>query len=130
MYNITYTTAEEALSVLKPGDNVFIQTAAAAPQQLVKAMVDCAPRLNNVSIYHMHTEGAAPYAKPEYKGIFNTHCFFIAANMREAVNNGNADYIPVFLSEIPALFRKKIILLDVALVHVSQPDKHGYCSLG
>jgi acyl-CoA hydrolase len=130
MFEANYTTAQEALSVLKPGNNVFIQTASAAPQQLIKAMVENADRLSNVSIYHMHTEGATPYAKPEYKGIFNTHCFFIAGNMREAVNAGNADYIPVFLSEIPALFRKKIIPIDVALLHVSPPDKHGYCSLG
>jgi acyl-CoA hydrolase len=102
MFEVKYTTAQEALKVLKPGNNVFIQTASAAPQQLIKAMVESTDSLSNASIYHMHTEGATPYAKPKYKDIFNAHCFFIAANMREAVNVGNADYM--FLSEIPALF--------------------------
>ncbi|MBS1634349.1 MAG: acetyl-CoA hydrolase/transferase family protein [Bacteroidetes bacterium] len=130
MLSLPYTTAAEALSVLKPGDHVFIQTAAAAPQQLIRAMVDQASRLSDISIYHLHTEGAAPYASEAYKGIFNTHCFFIGANMREAVNTANADYIPVFLSEIPALFRKDIIPVNVALLQVSPPDAHGFCSLG
>lgn len=130
MPQFQYTSAQQALSVLKPGNNVFIQTAAAAPQQLIKAMVQNSGNLSNISIYHLHTEGETPYSGSVYKGIFNTHCFFIGNNMREAVNSGNADYIPVFLSEIPALFRKKIIPVDVALLHVSSPDKHGYCSLG
>ncbi len=130
MSDFQYTTAQQALSVLKSGNNVFVQTASAAPQQLIRAMVDNFSNLSNISIYHLHTEGIAPYTDPRYKNIFNTHCFFIANNTRAAVNAGNADYIPIFLSEIPALFRKKIIPIDVALVHVSPPDKHGYCSLG
>ena len=130
MLESKYQTAEEAIKQIKPGNRVFIQTAAAAPQQLIKALVAAAGHLTNVSIYHLHTEGDASYSDPQYEGIFITHCFFIAANMRKAVNDAHADYIPVFLSEIPALFRKKIIPLDVALLQVSPPDKHGYCSLG
>ena len=125
-----YTTALDALSVLESNDSVFIQTAAAAPQELIKALVLKGENLSNISVYQMHTEGDAPYVNPKYKGIFNTHCFFVGANTREAVGNANADYIPVFLSEVPALFRKGIIPVDIALLHVSPPDKHGYCSLG
>lgn len=130
MKTIQYKTAEEALSVLKSGHHVFIQTAAAAPQQLVNAMTEAGKSLNNISVYHLHTEGKAPYAAEEMKEHFNVHCFFIAANMRESVNKGIADYIPVFMSEVPALFRRGIIKIDVALVHVSPPDEHGFCSLG
>jgi len=125
-----YKSAEEALSVLQSGDNVFIQTAAAAPQQLVNAMTEAGKALTNVSVYHLHTEGKVPYASEEMKEHFNVHCFFIAANMRESVNKGIADYIPIFMSEVPSLFRRGIIKIDVALLHVSPPDEHGFCSLG
>ena len=127
---LTYISATEALSVLKSGDNVFIQTAAAAPQQLIYAMTEKGRSLENVSVYHLHTEGAAPYSAEGMAKHFNVHCFFIGANMRESVNKGIADYIPVFMSEVPYLFRRGIIKINVALVHVSPPDEHGYCSLG
>lgn len=130
MFNIQYSTADEALSLLRSENNVFIQTACAAPQQLIKAMIDKADTLSNVGVYQLHTEGPAPYTAAKYKGIFNTHCFFIGSNTRHAINSAHADYIPIFLSEIPLLFRRKIIPIDVALVHVSPPDKNGYCSLG
>jgi len=125
-----YISASEALSILKSGDNVFIQTAAAAPQQLIFAMTERGKSLQNVSVYHLHTEGATPYATEEMTEHFNVHCFFIGANMRASVNKGIADYIPVFMSEVPALFRRGIIKINVALLHVSPPDEHGYCSLG
>lgn len=130
MNSVKYISANEALSVLKSGDNIFIQTAAAAPQQLVYAMTEKGKSLENVSVYHLHTEGATPYATEEMAKHFNVHCFFIGANMRASVNKGIADYIPVFMSEVPALFRRGIIKIDVALLHVSPPDEHGYCSLG
>jgi acyl-CoA hydrolase len=125
-----YQSAEEGLSILQSGHNVFIQTAAAAPQRLINAMTEVGKSLTNVSVYHLHTEGKAPYATAEMADHFNVHCFFIGANMRESVNKGIADYIPVFISEVPALFRKGIIKIDVALLHVSPPDEHGFCSLG
>jgi acyl-CoA hydrolase len=109
---------------------VFIQTAAAAPQQLISALVERAPELRGVEIVHMHTEGSAAYAEPKYQDSFHASVMFVGQNMREAVNSGRADYIPVFLSEVPRLFRQKILPLDVALLHVSPPDRHGYCSLG
>ena len=125
-----YKTAEEAVALIKSGSSVFIQTAAAAPQQLIKSLTARASELSAISIYHMHTEGEAPYAAPQYAGIFNINCFFIGANLRKAVQEGRAHYIPVFLSEIPDLFRKKAIEIDYALIHVSPPDEHGFCSLG
>jgi acyl-CoA hydrolase len=124
------TTAEEAVKIIKSGDHVFIQSVAAAPQQLIRAMTARANKLRDVKIFHLHTEGEAPYSSPEYAKSFHTNALFIGANMRKAVESGEADYIPVFLSEVPALFRKKIIPLNVALVQVSPPDRHGFCSLG
>ncbi|HXC03273.1 MAG TPA: acetyl-CoA hydrolase/transferase C-terminal domain-containing protein [Bacteroidia bacterium] len=125
-----YSTAEEALSELKSGSHVFIQSAAAAPAELITAMVEKGKRLNDIQVYQMHTEGDAPYIDETMRGHFKTNCFFVGSNVRKALITGMADYIPVFLSEVPALFRKKIIPLDIALLHVSPPDKHGYCSLG
>jgi 4-hydroxybutyrate CoA-transferase len=125
-----YTSLQEAVAIIKPGSNIFIQTAAAAPQQLINALVSRSHELDNMTIYQMHTEGEAPYAAPGMEDIFHVNCFFIGANLRKAVQEGRADYIPVFLSEIPALFRKKTIQIDYALIHVSPPDEHGFCSLG
>lgn len=125
-----YVTAEESVAIIKSGDRVFIHTATAAPQQLIKAMTARAPDLRSVELVHLHTEGEAPYLKPEYALSFRTSCLFIAPNARQAVAMGEADYIPVFLSEVPALFHKKILPLNVALIQVSPPDRHGFCSLG
>ncbi len=123
-------TAEQAVSVVKSGDRVFVHTAAAAPQRLVQALTARAPGLRHVEIVHLHTEGDAPYTRPEYAGSFHTNALFVGANVRGAVASGEADYIPVFLSEVPALFRQGVLPLHAALVQVSPPDKHGYCSLG
>lgn len=125
-----YSSLEEAVSLIQSGSNLFIQTAAAAPQQLIRGLVQRARLLRDITIYQMHTEGLAPYADPEYRDIFSVNCFFIGGNLRRAVQEGRAQYIPVFLSEIPALFRRKAIQIDYALIHVSPPDAHGYCSLG
>lgn len=123
-------TAEQAVEVVKSGDRVFIHGMAAAPQGLIEALVSRADSLREVEIVHLHTEGPAPYAKPEYRDSFFVNNLFIGGNVRKAVDEGRADYVPVFLSEVPALFRKGVLPLDVALVQVSPPDKHGYCSLG
>ncbi|HYJ47665.1 MAG TPA: acetyl-CoA hydrolase/transferase C-terminal domain-containing protein [Pyrinomonadaceae bacterium] len=123
-------TPEKAVAVIKSGDRVFIHSAAAAPQLLIKAMVARAPELREVEIVHLHTEGEALYTLPQHAKSFRTNALFIGANVRGAVATGEADYIPVFLSEVPALFRKKILPLSVALIQVSPPDRHGYCSLG
>jgi 4-hydroxybutyrate CoA-transferase len=125
-----YQSLEKAMELVRPSSNIFIQTGAAAPQQLIRGLVARGHQLRDVSIYQMHTEGIAPYADPEWKDVFKVNCFFIGANLRKAVQEKRADYIPVFLSEIPSLFRNKIIRIDYALIHVSPPDEHGYCSLG
>jgi 4-hydroxybutyrate CoA-transferase len=124
------TTADEALKVVKSGDRVFIHSVAQAPQILIEALVNRADELRDVEIVHLHTEGEAPYARPEYEKSFRVHSFFVGANVREATQAGRADYIPVFLSEIPRLLRKKILPIHVALVQISPPNKHGFCSLG
>lgn len=125
-----YVTAEDAVKAIRSNDRVFIQGGAASPQQLINAMVGRAAELRNVEIVHLHTEGEAPYTRPEHRKSFSTRSLFMAANIRAAVASGEADYAPVFLSEVPALFRKNILPLDVALIHVSPPDRHGFCSLG
>ncbi|MBB3123849.1 acyl-CoA hydrolase [Mesoflavibacter sabulilitoris] len=123
-------TAEEAVKVIKSNDRVYVQAAAAAPQSLVKAMSARHEELKNVEICHLHTEGEAPYSNPELKDSFHVNSFFIGKNVRHTLKEGNGSYTPVFLSELPLLFKRNIIDLDVALIHVSVPDRHGYCSLG
>jgi 4-hydroxybutyrate CoA-transferase len=93
-------------------------------------MVERASELRGVEIVHMHTEGSAAYVEPQYRDSFHASALFVGHNLRDAVNEGRADYIPVFLSEVPRLFRRGILPLDVALLHVSPPDRHGFCSLG
>lgn len=129
-YQDKYTTAEEAVKLINSGDRVYIHSVAAAPQPLINAMTARAPDLDDVEVIHLHTEGEAPYAKPEYSDTFHTNALFVGANVRKAVNEGSADYLPIFLSEVPGLFRQNILPIDMALVQVSPPDKHGYCSLG
>lgn len=125
-----YVSAAEAVKVIKSGDRVYVQAAAATPSILTKALVDRAPELKNVEVCHLHTEGEALYANPELAASFHVNSFFIGANVRHTIKAGNGSYTPVFLSELPNLFRKKVVLLDVVFIHVSPPDKHGYCSLG
>jgi len=125
-----YTSADEAVSVIKSGDRVFVHGVSASPFQLIKAMTNRHKDLEDVEVIHLHTEGEAPYAEPEYKDSFFVNALFVGANVRKAINEGRGDYVPVFLSEVPYLFRHNILPIDVALIHVSPPDKHGYCSLG
>lgn len=125
-----FVSPEEAVKIINSGDRVFIQGVAAAPQTLIKAMTSRAEELRDVEIVHLHTEGSAPYSAPEFTESFRVNAFFVGANVRQAVNEGRGDYIPVFLSEIPALFRRGVLKIDVALINVSLPDKHGFCSLG
>ena len=125
-----FVSPAEAVAAIQSDNRVFIHTAAANPHILVQAMVDDADRLNNVEVIHLHTEGPAPYTNPEYKGKFFTNSMFIGANVRDAVPTDRADYIPVFLSETPFLFRRGMLPLDVAMLTVSPPDHNGWCSLG
>ena len=125
-----WTSAEAALKHLRNGMRVFVGSGCAAPQALVAALGRRGSEVFDVEIVHILTFGNAPYSRRELLANFRHNAFFIGPNVRDAVNEGVADYTPVFLSEIPALFRRKRIHLDVALVQVSPPDAHGFCSFG
>lgn len=127
---LSNTTAEEAVKLIKSGDRVFIHTAAATPSKLIQAMTDRYNELENVELVSAHTEGPVPYAADEYKGSFKINCFFVGHNIRSHVQRGRAHYIPIFLSEIPTLFRSSQMPIDVAMVTVSPPNSKGFCSLG
>jgi acyl-CoA hydrolase len=128
--NCKFVSAGEAVSIVKSGDRIFIHGAAMTPHLLIEALVARAPELSNIEIIHLHTEGEAGYASNQHKNTFHTNSLFVAANLRKAVNEENADYIPIFLSEIHLLFQKNILRPDIAFIQVSPPDQHGYCSLG
>lgn len=125
-----HKNAAEAVQSINSDQRVFIHSVAMAPQALIKAMTERAAELRNVEIVQLHTEGEAPYADPSLADSFHVNCLFIGKNVRHTLRAGNGSYTPAFLSEIPYLFRKGIIPLDVALIQVSEPDRHGYCSLG
>jgi len=122
-------TADEAVKLIESGNRVLIQGGSATPQTLIRAMVARAPELRGVKIVHLHTEGECGYVAPELRDSFHTSAFFIGGNVRKMVGD-TVDYIPIFLSDIPSLFRQGYMDLDVVLVNVSPPDKHGFCSLG
>ncbi|MDN3676188.1 acetyl-CoA hydrolase/transferase C-terminal domain-containing protein [Flavobacterium paronense] len=125
-----YVTASEAVKVVKSNDRVYVQAAAATPTILTKALAERASELRNVEVCHLHTEGEAAYANPDLSESFHVNSFFIGGNVRHTLAAGNGSYTPVFLSELPYLFRKNVLPIDVVFIHVSPPDKHGYCSLG
>lgn len=127
---MNYITAEKALQLVTKGDRIFIQGGCASPQLLIKSLVDRHKELSEVELIHLHTEGIADYAKPEYARSFRVNVFFTGSNMRTYMNHQNVQYIPMFLSEIPAFFRKGKMPIDVALIQVSPPDEKGFCSLG
>ncbi len=124
-------SASEAVKVVNSGDHVHLSSVASAPQCLINAMCNRGKRgeIRNVKIHHLHTE-PAPYAEPEYEGIFQHDAFFVGANVRCAVQSGYADYIPVFLGETQRLYRDGYLPCDVAMIQVCPPDEHGYVSMG
>jgi acyl-CoA hydrolase/RimJ/RimL family protein N-acetyltransferase len=123
-------TATEALSKLRSGMRIFIGSGCATPQTLVKALGEKGANLFDVEIIHILTFGEAPYASKPLLANFRHNAFFIGPNVRDAINEGVADYTPILLSDIPALFRRKRIHLDAALIQVTPPDSHGFCSFG
>lgn len=125
-----YVTADEAVSRIQSGQRVFVQGSAATPLHLLHALARRAPELHKVEIVSITTLGDMGIPHPDFPESFYFNSLFVSANVREAVNDDRGDYVPVFLSEIPRLFDQQILPLDVALVHVSPPDKHGFCSLG
>jgi 4-hydroxybutyrate CoA-transferase len=125
-----FLPAAQAMQLVHSGQRVFVHGGAATPITLLRALAERAPELRDVELVQLHTEGAAPCAAPGMAQSFHINALFLGANVRDAVARGDADYVPAFLSEMPALFRQRVLPLDVALVHVSPPDRHGYCSLG
>ncbi|MFN3939981.1 MAG: acetyl-CoA hydrolase/transferase family protein, partial [Chitinophagales bacterium] len=127
---IDYVSAEEALSCIQSGNTVFIHGSALTPIHMLHALAGMKDKLRKVQLVFISLYGDIRIDQPEYAEAFDLNAMFVSGNVRKSVNEGRADYIPVFLSEIPELFKQKVLDLDVAIVQVSPPDKHGYCSLG
>ena len=123
-------SAREAIQSVRSGHRVFVHGGSATPNVLLNAIVKEADRLQNIEFIHLHTIGPALYAQPDYRDRFRVVNLFVGPNIRPQMGQEGVDYLPCFLSEIPALFRSQKRCLDVALIHVSPPDQHGYCSLG
>lgn len=125
-----YSSAAQAVQIIKSYDKVFVHGSAATPVVLLNALAQRAEELTMVQIISLSTYGEMPLANLQFRNSFYFNALFVSQNIREVIHAGMGSYIPVFLSEIPGLFQQSIIQLDVALIHVSPPDKHGYCSLG
>lgn len=129
-YNSKVVTADEAVKVIKSNDKIIVQPGCAVPLELINAMVRRKDALENVEIYHILVVGDLPYVKPGMEKHFRHKAFFIGGNTRIAINEGRGEFIPIFLSEVTMLFKRGVLQADVALVHVSPPDEHGFCSYG
>lgn len=125
-----YISAEEAVQIVKSGDKVFIHGSAATPLKLLNTLLQRAGTIQNVELVSISMFGNIEWNKPEIRESFFLNSLFVSANVREWVNSHDGGYVPIFLSEIPNLFKQNIISIDVAIVHVSPPDKQGYCTLG
>lgn len=128
--DVQYSSPEVALSAIKANDRVFIHGSAQTPTYLLDHLGHNKDRFKNVELVFISLQGNVSLTRPEFAGHFHLNSLFVSEPIREAVNQGHADFVPVFLSEIPDLFNKHIMPLDVAIVQVSPPDAHGYCSLG
>jgi acyl-CoA hydrolase len=126
----SFVNATEALAHVRSGDRVFVHGASATPQVLLRELVAQAGRLQDLEVVHLHTNGPAPHVDAGLAGHLRHRALFIGDNTREAVNAGRADFVPIFLSDIPQLFTSGQLPIDVALIHVHPPDAHGFCSLG
>jgi acetyl-CoA hydrolase len=129
-YQSRIITAKEAVTHIKSGNRLFLTGNVSVPNKLLAALVDYAPNVEDVEIIQALTIGAQDYAAPDMEGHLRVNTIFVSANVRKAVQEGRADFTPVLLSEFPLLFKNNILPLDVALIHVSPPDEHGFCSLG
>src|SRR3974377_182559 len=129
-YKQKLCAAEEAASAVKCGDRIYISGNAAAPRCLLEALACRKHELQNVELVHGLLIGQDPLAKPEMTGHFRHNSLFVGSADREAVNSGRADYVPVFLHEIPGLFYSRLLPLDVTILHATMPDEHGFMSLG
>lgn len=129
-YQSRIVSADEAVRHIEPGMRVFLTGNCSVPQKLLAALVDYAPNLHNVEICQALTVGPADYVAPGMEEHLRVNTMFVSANIRKAVQAGRADFTPVLLSEFTLLFKNKVLPIDIALVHVSPPDEHGFCSLG
>jgi 4-hydroxybutyrate CoA-transferase len=127
---VQIVTPAEAVAGTRSGDQVYVHCAAAAPSVLLDALVARAGELSDVGVVHLHIEGPGPHLAPEMAGHFRHRALFIGPNARAAVNEGRADYVPIFLSDVPRLFESGALPLDAVLVNATPPDRHGFCSLG
>ncbi|QGW29608.1 acetyl-CoA hydrolase/transferase family protein [Phnomibacter ginsenosidimutans] len=127
--NFVYTEAATALQDVQSGHRVYVHGSAQTPLHLLSELAKQKDRLRDVELVFITVQGDITVDRPEFEGHFNINCMFVSESVRLAVNEGRADFIPVFLSDIPDLF-KSVMPVDVALVQVSPPDQHGYCSLG
>lgn len=130
VYRRRVTSAEEAVKSIASGDHVWVHGGCNNPEELISAMVARAHELSNVTVIHILTFGRADYADPRYQSAFRHRALFTGANVRQAVNDGRADFVPVHLSQIPRLITSRLLPIDVALIHISPPDEHGFCSFG
>lgn len=128
--NAKMVSADDAVKIIRSNNRVFVHGSAATPQHLLKALARRAGEIKNVELIAVSTLGELDLAKPEYADSFYINSLFVSENIRSAINTGRGNYVPIFLSEISRLFEKDILPVDVALLHVSPPDKHGLCSLG
>jgi 4-hydroxybutyrate CoA-transferase len=130
IYQSRLTTAAEAVRTIKSGNRVFMTGNVSVPRELLGALVEYAPNIRDVEICQALSIGPADYVKPGLEEHIRVNTLFISANVRKAVQEGRADFTPVLLSEFPLLFKNGILPVDVAMIHVSLPDEHGFCSLG
>src|SRR3990172_4842170 len=130
IYEARISTPEQAVREIKSGQRIFLTGNCSVPQKVLAALVEYAPELSGVEICHALTVGPADYVHPSLEGHLRVNTMFISQNIREAVHQGRADFTPVLLSEFTTLFKRGILPVDVALVHFSPPDEHGFCSLG
>src|SRR5574341_1903178 len=129
-YQSRFVTPQQAAQAIKSGNRVFLTGNVSVPQKVLAALVEYAPNLKDVEICQALTVGPAAYVRPWMQGHLRVNTMFISANVRKAVQEGRADFTPVLLSEFPLLFKRGYLPLDVAIIHVSPPDEHGFCSLG
>ncbi len=130
IYQSRVVTAEEAVRAIQSGNRIFLTGNCSVPRKLLKALIEYAPNLRDVEICQALTVAGSEYVAPEMEGHLRVNSLFISSNVRKAIQEGRADFTPVLLSEFPLLFKKGVLPVDVAFVHISPPDQHGYCTLG
>ncbi len=130
LYRSKVTDVATALSIIESGNRIYVGGGAGVPVELTRGLTERAPELRDVELTHILTFAEAPYCNPEYKDSFRVNALFIGHNVRKAVHEGRADFTPIFLNEIPGLFKNGYLPIDVALITLSPPDEHGFCSFG